>query len=164
MTRSRIKSLLFDCLRNTDRNSKHLESKLFPCTQLLCDRSFINATAFTLRFLLNWGARLKCPTWLVCSSLYCKNWLDKETLTPREVMGQSAASHTQTINYSYVAAESSASTVQTGTVSCHRCHIHIFVSFPQFSSPYFRKEKHDSFLIGALLSTQKAITWNNLPL
>lgn len=153
--RSWITSLLMDhlSLRNAHRNSKHLEPKLLLCTQLLYNRSFINATEFTLRFLANWGARLKCPTWLIYSSLYCKKWLDKETLTPREVTGQSVASHTQTINYSYVVAESSANTVQTGTVSCQYCHIHIFVFSPQFSSPYFQKKKHDSFLIGALLST-----------
>lgn len=124
------------------RNSKHLESKLLLCTQLLYARSFINATEFTLHFLVNWGAQLKCPMWPIYSSLYCKKWLAKETLTPWEFMGQSAASHTQTINYSYVVGESSANTVQTGTVSCQCCHIHIFVFSPQFSSPYFQKKKH----------------------
>ena len=153
MMRSWITSLLMDHLRNVHRNSKHLESKLLLRTQPLYKRSFINATEFTLHFLVNWGARLKRLTWLIYSSLYCKKWLDKETLTPWELMGQSATSHTQAINYSYVVAESSANTVQTGTVSCQYCHIHIFVFSPQFSSPYFQKKKHDSFIIGALLST-----------
>lgn len=124
-------------LRNAHRNSKHLQSKLLLCTLLLYNRGFINATAFTLHLLVHWGAWPKCLMWLIYSSLYCKKWLDKETLTPWEVMGQSAASHTQTINYSYMVAESSANTVQTGTVSCQYCHIHIFVFSPQFSSPWF---------------------------
>lgn len=153
--RSWITSLLLDhlSLRNAHRDSKHLESKLLLCTQVLYKRNLINATKFTLHFPVNWGAQLKCPTWLIYSSLYCKEWMDKETLTPWEVMGQSAASHTQTINYNYVVAESSANTVQTGTISCQYCHIHIFAFSPQLSWPCFQKKKYDSFLIGTRLST-----------
>lgn len=88
-----ITSLRMDTLslRNVHRNSKHLESKSLLCTQLLYSRSFIHCVELTLHFLVNWGAWLECPTWLIYSSLHCKRWLDKETLTSWEVLGQSAA-------------------------------------------------------------------------
>lgn len=93
--RSWIKSLLTDCLRNTHRNSKHLESKLFPCTQLLCNGSSsmplnLPCTFFVIE-VLDWSVPrdsfiLRCIARTGCVRkpwLHGKSWVSRLRATHR---------------------------------------------------------------------------------